>query len=355
MDSASHMMVDAFIKERLLISELNAQSQGVVRLSHEAILDRWPRLDRWLQTARIRDVMSMRRRLETNMQHWQEQSKHSDYLLASGLAMEEAKSLLRSDAECLSSDEKEFIVTSIHYNDQISSRVNIRRKIILATFLFLAVASMLFGLNARNSAREADTQRIAAEQKTQEAELQRNQAIIAKNRESEALTLVQKSENRERVANELLAKIVDEVKVLSLDFRQIISQNIPQEKRVPAEMKISRMYDLLEQAGYISEQFKSFSSVAEINEKLKLLNSEQKVIGNAKKDVAKREVLFRQAIKIVEDIGYPLVSGSPTENQAYLSEASSLYDKYGLLLQQSDRLDEALEIFKDAYNLDVQL
>jgi hypothetical protein len=115
-DPAAQVLVDTFIHERLLIADTDAHSQAIVRLSHEALLTRWPRLAQWLQTAPVRDLMSQRRRLESSLRQWQEQNRTPDCYLQPGFELEEGKQLLEKHEAALKPEERAFIRKSFAYH-----------------------------------------------------------------------------------------------------------------------------------------------------------------------------------------------------------------------------------------------
>ncbi len=139
-DPAARALVDTFIHERLFIGDQSAQSRPIVRLSHEALLTRWPRLSQWLQTAQVRDFMSMRRRLESNLRQWQEQGRNPDYLLSPGLPLEEAKQMLQDHEVALKPEEKEFIVASAKHEEAGEQRAKSRRRVAFAVLTALSVS-----------------------------------------------------------------------------------------------------------------------------------------------------------------------------------------------------------------------
>jgi hypothetical protein len=141
-DPAAQALVDTFIHQRLLIADTDAQSQAIVRLSHEALLTRWPRLSQWLQTATVRDLMSQRRRLESSLRQWQEQGSNKDYLLPSGLPLEEAKQLLEKHEATLKPEEKEYVRASEEHHKERERRVKRRRHITFAVLSSLTVLSL---------------------------------------------------------------------------------------------------------------------------------------------------------------------------------------------------------------------
>lgn len=157
---AAQALVDTFIHERLLIADTDAQSRPIVRLSHEALLTRWPRLANWLQTAPVRDLMSQRRRLESSLRQWQEQNRTSDCYLQPGFELEEGKQLLEKHEAALTRDEREFITVSVsHHLAENLQRGRIKRLIIgtLSLLTLVAIVGAVYGLiSARNAARKRD-------------------------------------------------------------------------------------------------------------------------------------------------------------------------------------------------------
>ena len=168
-DPAAQALVDTFIHERLLIADTDAQSRPIVRLSHEALLTRWPRLSQWLQTAPVRDLMSQRRRLESSLRQWQEQGGTPDCYLQPGFELEEGKQLLDRHEAALKPEEREFIWASVAYHAEREMKaLNRRRRVVavLATLTCVAIAAGLIAWSqaglAKQAAQQSNTARLEA-------------------------------------------------------------------------------------------------------------------------------------------------------------------------------------------------
>lgn len=155
-EPTAQALVDTFIHERLFTADKDAQSHAIVRLSHEALLTRWPRLSQWLQTAPVRDLMSQRRRIELSLGQWLEMEKRSEYLLPSGFPLEEAKTLLKQHELALRPDETEFIRLSKKFHESNERRHRLIRQTILASLVLLLCAAcvgVLVAVSQRNKAK----------------------------------------------------------------------------------------------------------------------------------------------------------------------------------------------------------
>ena len=168
-EPAAQALVDTFIHERLLIADKDAQSRAIVRLSHEALLTRWPRLSQWLQTAPVRDLMSQRRRLESSLRQWQEQGGTPDCYLQPGFELEEGKQLLDRHEAALKPEEREFIWASVAYHAEREMKaLNRRRRVVavLATLTCVAIAAGLIAWSqaglAKQAAQQSNTARLEA-------------------------------------------------------------------------------------------------------------------------------------------------------------------------------------------------
>jgi len=145
-DPHAQALTDTFIHERLFVADQDAKRHPIVRISHEALLRNWPRLTQWLQTAQVRDFMSMRRRLESSLRQWHEQGRNDDYLLPAGLPMEEARQLLAKHEAALKQEEREFIQTSKAHRSKIERRhARLRRNVMVALTALTCLALLAAG------------------------------------------------------------------------------------------------------------------------------------------------------------------------------------------------------------------
>jgi len=135
-DNTAHaVLVMALIKERFLIAG-EAGGHPTVGIAHEAILGAWPRIGEWIRENR--DLLRIRHRVEEAEQLWREKSEHKDYLLAPGLPLAEAESLLRRRRDTLNPHTVEFIGSSSQ-----AARAAEKRKTRIMTRWIVAISGAL--------------------------------------------------------------------------------------------------------------------------------------------------------------------------------------------------------------------
>ncbi|MDK2123370.1 nSTAND1 domain-containing NTPase [Parachitinimonas caeni] len=150
------VLVEALIKNRLLISELVGQERGF-RLAQEALLRRWPRLTEWIDEHR--SDLRIRARLALQTNRWLAEARSTDLLLPAGKPLAEARYLQAQGRFSLTTDELALIRAS-------TGRQQRRRRIkraIVGVIVVLAVLSVVLGLQAMQSARIASQHRAEAE------------------------------------------------------------------------------------------------------------------------------------------------------------------------------------------------
>jgi eukaryotic-like serine/threonine-protein kinase len=79
-------------------------------VAHEALLRVWPRVVKWVRDNR--DFLRQRARLSHALEQWKTRERHEDYLLARGLPLAEAESLLKQHEAALGEDEVAYICAS---------------------------------------------------------------------------------------------------------------------------------------------------------------------------------------------------------------------------------------------------
>src|SRR5205085_2730608 len=79
---------------RLLISDEDADGQPVIRLAHEALLNRWPTAREIASTNR--KFLEIRARLQTDARRWLLDNKNPDLLLPQGVRLAEGEEFWRS-------------------------------------------------------------------------------------------------------------------------------------------------------------------------------------------------------------------------------------------------------------------
>lgn len=102
-DAARRQLVEAFVEARLLTidqhesasegpNDYSTQDMGIVRVSHEALLRHWPRLQKWLSDDL--DFLRTRTRVMNSAAQWNESKRLGEYLLRQGRPLSEAEDLL---------------------------------------------------------------------------------------------------------------------------------------------------------------------------------------------------------------------------------------------------------------------
>ena len=108
--AAARSLVDGFITARLFIGDLGSEGRPVVSIAHEALLQSWPRLRKWLEENR--ELLRVRARVATAAALWAEKGRLGDLLLAEGRALEEALPLVSTPGIDLSDTERRLIESS---------------------------------------------------------------------------------------------------------------------------------------------------------------------------------------------------------------------------------------------------
>ena len=190
-------LVDAFIAARLFSADRTNEGTSVVRVTHEALLRTWPRVQAWL--AQDRELLLIRARVQAAATRWHAECRRPDLLLGKGRPLDEANTLAHTLGDELAPDELRLIVAS-------RSRRRLRERLKWsagAALVALAIAATLAATFAskqkriadRNAA-EADHNASLAREQAQVAELQRKaakeQAILAQARFDDVRTLATK-------------------------------------------------------------------------------------------------------------------------------------------------------------------
>ena len=79
---ARMQFVQAFIAARLFVSDHADDGSAVVRITHESLLARWERLQRWL--ADDRELLRVKARVERAAARWLQEGRRADLLLTAG-------------------------------------------------------------------------------------------------------------------------------------------------------------------------------------------------------------------------------------------------------------------------------
>lgn len=152
---AEQGLVRALIEARLFTACL-VQGEAGFRLSHEALLRRWPRVAAWI--AEHLQALHARARLEAAAQRWQQQGARSDQLIAQGRLLAEAEALLAHGLP-LSEQLRRHILAS----QQRARRQRLQMRLLWGSLLVLALAALGLAALAQRQAQRAAEQRAAAQ------------------------------------------------------------------------------------------------------------------------------------------------------------------------------------------------
>ncbi|HEV8331277.1 MAG TPA: tetratricopeptide repeat protein [Steroidobacteraceae bacterium] len=162
----SRVLIDAFVENRLFVTELADDGSAVVTVAHEALLWHWPRVTDWV--AQNRENLRVRGRIAAAAERWAAESKSNDLLLPSGKPLVEAESLLDQGIE-LPSEEAGFIRASMARERRVQ-RIRTGAVVGIAALAILAAFFAYFADHQRSLAnqarRSAETEAETAKQTT---------------------------------------------------------------------------------------------------------------------------------------------------------------------------------------------
>lgn len=144
-------LVDAFVEQRLFVTELADDGDAVVTVAHEALLWHWPRVKDWV--AQNRENLRIRARIAAAAERWRIEGKPADLLLPPGKPLMEAEALVEHETE-LQAEEASFIDASIARERRVQ-RVKSGVVAALAALGVVAAVSALFANQQRDLANEA--------------------------------------------------------------------------------------------------------------------------------------------------------------------------------------------------------
>jgi hypothetical protein len=99
--------VDSFIKEGLFYVEPDSKTDGIVSISHQALLLRWQRVRLWL--AEDQAFLRMRDRLDASLNLWIRRDRQCEDLLGPAFGVSDAETLLRHFRSSLSQAQIDYI------------------------------------------------------------------------------------------------------------------------------------------------------------------------------------------------------------------------------------------------------
>ena len=131
--------VGLFVKERLLVGDINPDGEVTVSVAHEALLREWQRIKEWL--AQNHEFLRMRDRLDSSLSLWLSRGKQRDDLLGPGLPLAEGEKLLTGLEQSLTREQVDYIRASIaarKRSKQIQERI---RYTVMGVITILAVVA----------------------------------------------------------------------------------------------------------------------------------------------------------------------------------------------------------------------
>ncbi len=148
----------ALVEARLLVADRVGGAAGV-RIAHEALLRRWPRVTNWI--ARHRAALAVRDELQAWVQRWRESAHAPSLLLPSGLALWRAVAALAQAPQVFSDEEQGYVARS---------QARLQRQALLrwAGAAGVAVLALVAGFAA---VRNAQLARLASERELQSQRL----------------------------------------------------------------------------------------------------------------------------------------------------------------------------------------
>ncbi len=155
----SRLLVDAFVDNRLFVTELADDGSAVVTVAHEALLWHWPRITDWV--AQNRETLRIRARIAVAAQRWDAEKRPHDLLLPAGKPLIEAETLLEYGIE-LHQDEAQYIQASMAR----ARRLQRLKAGVVATVAILGLVAVAFAFIANQQQRLAKVEAETANQTT---------------------------------------------------------------------------------------------------------------------------------------------------------------------------------------------
>ncbi|WP_327064606.1 nSTAND1 domain-containing NTPase [Kitasatospora sp. NBC_01302] len=160
-------LIHRLASTRLVVVTRRPSQLDTAELAHQALVESWPRLQRWVE--RNRGFRSWQEELRRALRAWQEQDQPPELAL-DRRRIAEAQRWLGLRAAEISAEEAGFVDASV----QAQRRRTRRRRLVLAGFVLLTalvlVASGLASINARSSDDHRDL--AATQQLTSQSQLQ---------------------------------------------------------------------------------------------------------------------------------------------------------------------------------------
>jgi hypothetical protein len=146
-------LVDCFIQEQFFRAEACSNQEMIVRITNEALLQRWPKFQLWL--AEDQGFLRMRDRLDANLKLWLSRDRRCEDLLGPAFGIADAETLLRHFRSALNKTEIEYI-QKILTKQKDGRRRNTALSLIGASVAVLAIVAGILWSNMENHQKRAD-------------------------------------------------------------------------------------------------------------------------------------------------------------------------------------------------------
>ncbi|MFE2463162.1 trypsin-like peptidase domain-containing protein [Streptomyces sp. NPDC059402] len=148
-------LIHRLASTRLVVVTRRPTGRDTAELAHQALVETWPRLRRWLEENR--DFRSWQEELRRSLRLWQEQGRPRELTLGRE-QITRARRWLDERGHEIPAEEAEFVAVS----DQVRQRLLRRRRVVLAGFAVLTVLVVVAASLATRNARDSSEQRALA-------------------------------------------------------------------------------------------------------------------------------------------------------------------------------------------------
>lgn len=221
-NTASEILLIRFLEARILTITRNSNGEKSIRLAHEAVLSEWGRAKQWLE--KNNELVLVHSKLRSDSSQWLSSNKDSSLLLPPGIRLSEAEQLLDSDL-ILEPSANEFINESMTLNKRRHKRKRLLNLSITAAavlFATLSVFTSLLGVRYWHQLKTANELRMASDQISQRASVERDIALSTSQLMIETFSLETPNNSKEATvsAQELLTR-----KLKSVDTDESLSNS----------------------------------------------------------------------------------------------------------------------------------
>ncbi|MFD0250032.1 trypsin-like peptidase domain-containing protein [Streptomyces sp. NPDC127113] len=148
-------LIHRLASTRLVVVTRRPTGRDTAELAHQALVETWPRLRRWLEENRA--FRSWQEELRRSLRVWEEQGRPRELVLGRD-QIARARQWIGERGEEIPAEEAEFVVIS----DQVRQRRVRRRRLALAGFAVLTVFVVVAASLATRSARDSSERRALA-------------------------------------------------------------------------------------------------------------------------------------------------------------------------------------------------